>query len=248
MFIGISCTSSNKKNLSMLHGAIVRGDSTQNKLTLVFTGDIFADGTEHIRKVLKKHEIKGAFFFTGNYYRNPDFEKSILDLIEDGHYLGAHSDRHLLYCDWENRDSLLVSNSEFLTDLEANYKEMRRFGISKDQVPYYLPPYEWYNKTIAEWTSNTGLQLINMTHGTLSHADYTSPEMLNYRTSKEIFSNILNFERKNTSGLNGFLLLMHIGTDPKRKDKFYYHLEDLILELKSRKYKITGIHELLASG
>lgn len=231
-----------------MHGALVRGDSTQRQLTLVFTGDTFADGSEHIRNVLKKHKVNGAFFFTGNYYRNPDFKASTLKLLEDGHYLGAHSDRHLLYCPWENRDSLLVSKAEFLTDLKANYKEMRHFGISKEHAPYYLPPYEWYNNTIADWTSNAGLQLINMTHGTLSHADYTSPEMPNYRTSQEIVSSILNFERKKASGLNGFLLLMHVGADPKRKDKFYYQLDALIIELKAREYKITGLNELLANG
>ncbi len=248
IFIFISCKPSHKSNISKLHGAIVQGDSAQPKLSFVFTGDTFADGSEHIRKVLKQYNIESAFFFTGNYYRNPNFKESIQNLAADGHYLGAHSDRHLLYCDWEKRDSLLVSKSEFITDLDANYKEMLRFGIKKEQALYYLPPFEWYNRTISDWTAKNGLQLINMTHGTLSHADYTTPEMSNYRSSKEIFRSILDFESKNTSGLNGFLLLMHIGTDSNRKDKFYYRLEELILELNSRKYEIIGLEELLANG
>lgn len=248
VFMFIGCDSSHKSNFRKLHGAIVQGDSTKHKLTLVFTGDTFAEGSEHIRKVLRKYNIKSGFFFTGNYYRNPDFRESIQNLIEDEHYLGAHSDRHLLYCDWEKRDSLLVNKSEFETDLGANYEEMLRFGIDKEQALYYLPPYEWYNRTIADWTAKNGLQLINMTHGTLSHADYTTPEMSNYRNSEKIYRSILEFESKNTSGLNGFILLMHIGTDPKRQDKFYYRLEELILELISREYKIVGVEELLANG
>lgn len=115
----------------------MRGDSTQQKLTLVFTGDTFADGANHIRRILKKHEIKGAFFFTGNFYRNPKFKTAIEYLIEDGHYLGAHSNQHLLYCDWEKRDSLLVTQDEFMTDLDDNYKEMEQYGISKAQAPYF---------------------------------------------------------------------------------------------------------------
>jgi hypothetical protein len=35
------------------------------------------------------------------------------------------------------------------------------------------------------------------------------------------------------NGLNGFLLLMHMGTDPVRTDKFYLFLESLIAALKS---------------
>ena len=39
------------------------------------------------------------------------------------------------------------------------------------------------------------------------------------------------------SGLNGFILLMHIGTDPKRTDKFYRKLPGLINYLRSKGYQ-----------
>ena len=242
-----SCKTRYTRFLTHDHGAIVRGDSTRKQLTLVFTGHEFADGAKHIRSILKKHEIKAAFFFTGHFYRNPSFKVTIENLVKEGHYLGAHSNDHLLYCDWVKRDSLLITHQEFLNDLGSNYKEMEQFGISKAQAPYYLPPYEWYNNRIAEWTANYGLQLINMTHGTLSHADYTTPEMSNYQSSEKIYRSIFSYERKNRTGLNGFLLLMHIGTDAKRQDKFHNHLEKLLLELKSRKYDSIGLEKMLAN-
>ena len=241
-----NCKTTYPKSFSSSNGAIVRGDSTQKRLTLIFTGHEFADGAQHIQGTLKKHRIKAAFFFTGAFYRNPIFKEDIQNLIKDGHYLGAHSNNHLLYCDWVKRDSLLVTRQDFLDDLEANYKVMGQFGISKEQAPYFLPPYEWYNERIAEWTADFGLQLINMTNGTLSHADYTTPEMSNYRSSEKIYGSIMSFESKHSNSLNGFLLLMHIGTDPKREDKFYSRLDELILELKSRKYEIIALDKMLA--
>ncbi len=234
-------------NFTYHHGAVVRGDSTVKKITLVFTGDEFADGGGHIMETLKGHGIKGAFFFTGNFYRNAAFEETIKNLIKDKHYLGAHSDKHLLYCDWNNRDSLLVSKTEFVNDLENNYKAMARFGIEKERAPFYLPPYEWYNRTISAWTTEQGLRLINMTHGTLSHTDYTTPDRSNYRNSEEIFNSIVAFETNNASGLNGFLLLIHIGTDPSRTDKFYHRLPKLIAVLSSRGYEFVALTELLAN-
>ena len=240
------CKATATNSFTRAHGAIVRGDSTRQQITLVFTGHEFADGAEQIRKILKKQKIKAAFFFTGAFYRNPAFKGNIENLIEDGHYLGAHSNDHLLYCDWDNRDSLLVTHQEFLNDLNLNYKEMERYGITKKQAPYFLPPYEWHNDRIAEWTADQGLQLINMTHGTLSHADYTTPAMLNYRSSEVIYRSILDFEKKNASGLNGFLLLIHVGTAASREDKFHTLLEALIIELKSRKYNFVGLDEILA--
>lgn len=228
------------------YGVIVRGDTTRNEITLVFTGDSFADGGDHIRKTLKANEVEGAFFLTGNFYENPEFKNLIEGLRDDGHYLGAHSDRHLLYADWSKRDSTLVTKAEFKDDLERNYEKMRGFGLLKKDAPYFLPPYEWYNQDIANWTKELNLKLVNFSPGTRSTADYTYPEMAaQYRSSDDIYISILDCEEKTEKGMNGFILLVHIGTDPRRKDKFYDRLGELIVELKKRDYQFVSIHQLL---
>lgn len=58
----------------------------------------------------KKNDIKASFFFTGNFLRNSNYETLVKKVINSGHYVGPHSDQHLLYCDWEQRDSLKVFN------------------------------------------------------------------------------------------------------------------------------------------
>jgi peptidoglycan/xylan/chitin deacetylase (PgdA/CDA1 family) len=157
--------------------------------------------------------------------------------------LGAHSNEQLLYCDWKKRDSLLVSKAQFVEDLKANYQAMAAFGISKQAARFFLPPYEWYNKTIAGWTREEGLTLVNYTPGTRSNADYTFPEMgTSYRPSEEIYQSIVNYEDK--SGLNGFLLLSHIGTDPRRTDKFYDKLDQLIGMLKHKGYELVTVDQV----
>lgn len=214
-------------------------------MALVFTGDEYADGSAFILNALHAHHVKASFFLTGRFYRNPAFKKSIQQLKKQGHYLGAHSDAHLLYCDWSRRDSLLVTKEEFTTDLQKNYEAMRGFGVRKEHARFFLPPYEWYNDTIAAWTKQAGLQLINFTPGTLSHADYTTPDATNYRSSTTIRTSIENYEAKQPSGLNGFILLLHIGTDSKRTDKFYYQLPALLQWLKSKDYQFVRIDDLL---
>ena len=229
-----------------LCGQITRGDTTQKNIALVFTGDEYGDGGSFIAKTLQEQNVKAAFFLTGNFYRNNSFQKLIKQLVNDGHYLGSHSDKHLLYCDWSNRDSLLVSREEFSSDLENSYHEMNRFGITKQKSPYFLPPYEWYNDSIVKWTNAAGLTLINFSPGTRSTADYTYPDMgTKYVGSDEIYNSILQFESRSPSGLNGFILLVHIGTDPRRKDKFYKHLPKLIAEMKKKGYKWMRVDELL---
>ncbi|MDQ6480038.1 glycoside hydrolase family 9 protein [Dyadobacter sp. LHD-138] len=228
------------------HGAIIRGDQTRKQIALVFTGDTYGDGRTYITKTLKEKNVKASFFLTGNFYRNKDFKPVIQTLRNNGNYLGSHSDKHLLYCDWRNRDSLLVTRKEFETDLDNAYKELKNFNIGKDKARFFLPPYEWYNDSIANWTKQMGLQLINFSPGTRSSADYTYPEMGDkYVDSETIYQSILNAEKQSKEGLNGFILLMHIGTDPRRKDKFYVYLPKLIAEVKSRGYQFVRINELL---
>ena len=124
---------------------------------------------------------------------------------------------------------------------------MKEAGIKKENARYFLPPYEWYNDTIAAWTKELGLQLINFTPGTLSHADYTTPEMKNYRGSDIIYKSIVDYEKNSHSGLNGFILLMHIGTDRKRTDKFYHRLPELIKFLRAKGYQFQTVDNMLKS-
>lgn len=151
-----------------------------------------------------------------------------------------------MYNDWNKRDSLLITKAQFDADLEGNYAEMAKFGIKKSNATYFLPPYEWYNETIADWTKKQNLSLINFTPGTRSNADYTYPEMgKSYRGTEEIYQSIVNYNENSENGLNGFILLLHIGTDPRRKDKFYNSLDDLIDYLKKSGYELVRIDNLL---
>ena len=229
-------------NNSLVQGAIIRMDTTIKEIHLIFSGHEFADGFETIHKTLSKYQIKASFFFTGDFYRNQNFSYIINQLLDAGHYLGAHSDKHLLYASWENRDSLLVTKKEFIDDLNSNYQIMSRFGINKKNARYFLPPFEWYNDSIAKWTDEMGLTLINFTPGTSSNQDwsYPAPE-IKYFSTDTIIKRILEYEKNEPNGLNGFILLSHIGTDPRRTDKFYKRLDELIAILKEKGYSFKSL-------
>jgi len=227
------------------HDGIVRGEVSGRRLSLVFTGGSFGEGGDAIRRVLRDEGVKAGFFFTGDFYRAPQFAGLIRGLVADGHYLGPHSDRHLLYCPWEDRERTLVGREEFRSDLEANFREMARFGIAREKGHLFIPPYEWYNRDIAAWARGLDLVLFNFTPGTSSNADYTTPAMPGYLSTQAIYDRILSREKTDPHGLNGFILLIHIGAGPERADKFFLRLGDLIRELKARGYALVRIDGLL---
>ncbi|MCP4713121.1 MAG: polysaccharide deacetylase family protein [Planctomycetes bacterium] len=233
-------TTTQSPNYTYNQGGIIRGDQSTKNIHLIFTGHQYSDGSDIIQQTLKSHQIKAHFFFTGDFYRNPKHTQLIHQLKNDGHYLGAHSDKHLLYAPWEDRNKLLITKNQFIQDLSNNYQEMARFNITKQNAPLFLPPFEWYNTTISDWTNQLNLTLINFTSGTTSNADYTTPDLGDrYQPSQKIYDKILSYEKNSPNGLNGFLLLLHIGTHPDRTDKFYHKLDNLLTELKKRGYQFT---------
>jgi len=220
-------------------GGIVRTDPSLKRISLVFTAADKADGAASIRATLKRFGIKGAFFFTGEFYEK--FPEVVRDILADGHYVGSHSYGHLLYAPWEKRDSLLVTREEFEADIRRSYEVMVPFGITPASAPLFMPPYEYYNATISSWARSMGLQVVNYTSGTYTNGDYTTPEMKNYYSSKFIYDKVMSVEA--SSGLNGHIMLIHLGTDDARTDKFYKRLPALIRELRRRGYTFTASWE-----
>lgn len=220
-------------------GGIIRTDPSVRHVDFVFTAADKADGADRIISTLQKYNIKGGFFFTGEFFElYPDVVRR---LVAEGHYVGSHSYGHLLYAPWGKRDSLLVTRQEFEEDMFKSYKVLREFGIT--DAPYFIPPYEHYNATISSWARQLGLQVINYTPGTLTNGDYTTPGMSRYFSSKEILGKIREYERTDPDGLNGHIMLIHFGTDPSRTDKFYDKLPGLIRELRRKGYSFTPLKD-----
>lgn len=222
-------------------GAIIRINPEKKNIYLVFTADSFFDGGEQILDILKTEKIKASFFLTGNFIRNSGHKKAIRRMIKEGHYVGIHSDKHLLYCDWKKKDSTLVTYDEFKKDVENNFKELIKFGVNPEEATFFMPPYEWCNKEIVGWAENMGLTMINFTPGTGTNADYTSPGMANYKSSKQIWENLKNYEQYQNEHLNGAILLIHPGTEPARKDKFYNMLDNLTNYMYSNGYRFSSL-------
>lgn len=77
------------------NGVIIGTDTSRQIVHLIFSGHEYADGADSIIKTLDMHEVKTSFFFTGDFIRTyPELVKRLRD---NQHYIGPHSDKHLLY-------------------------------------------------------------------------------------------------------------------------------------------------------
>lgn len=234
-----------EEHFTWSHGGIVRGDSTKKEMALIFTADEFGDGLSAIVKTLHEKNVKANFFFTGRFYRNKQYQPYIQQLNKEDHYLGPHSDNHILYNDWNNRDSLLVSHYQFNADMQNNLTTMQLQELPVNWLHYFIPPYEWWNDTIALWSKELGLQVINFTPGIRTNADYTYPQMGNaYKSSEWIMQSLKDQLQENPNVFNGAVMLLHAGTDPRRTDKLYDRLSGLIDWLRSNGYTFKKVDDL----
>jgi len=227
------------------NGAVIRGDKTHKAIALSFTGHEFAEGGETILNELHKRRAKGSFFLTGDFVANSEFQPLVRRIAAEGHYFSVHSDKHLLYCSWDKDRKTLVTQAQFDSDLKSNYQRFKPLKLAQQPGRYFIPPYEHYNPQIVQWADAMDTTLINYTPGTRSHADYTKETDKNFTPSQVIFESILKREQTDPHGLNGFVLLLHIGSGPGRADKFHTRFGELLDCLTDRGYEFVRVDELL---
>jgi len=215
-------------------GATVRIDTSRKVIHLIFSADLIFEGAEPILQTLDKNNIKASFFLTGNCLREEKFKPVIQEIIQKGHYVGGHSDKHLLYASWDNRNQLLVTPDSLIADFRQNMAELEKYGVDITKVHYFLSPYEYYNKETVRIIESLGQTVINYTPGLRTAADYTTPDMPNYKSSQELIDQLFAYEAK--KGLNGSIILIHPGTEDSRTDKLYLRLDEIIRYLKGKGY------------
>ncbi len=232
------------KPWTVVEGGITRADTSKKQLALIFTGGDFGEGATHILDILKSHNIKASFFVTGDFLRKRQLLEPLKRAIADGHYVGPHSDKHPLYCPWEDRKKTLVTEQEFKQDLQKNIDDLKKLGALKAGLTYFIPPYEWYNADQSRWSREMNILLFNFTPGSGSNRDWAPEDHKSFVPSQKIIDDILTYEKKDLHGLNGFLLLLHVGS--QRQDKTFLLLDPLLTKLEKRGYTFARIDEILA--
>lgn len=235
------------------YGVIQRIDTAKKHVYLVFTAHYSTndngyfenfDGVEPVLNTLKEKGVKGSFFPTGNCFREPKYEASIRRIIDEGHYLSAHSNHHLLMCpEDETRDSVnLVTADSIREDIAGMELELEKFGLTKDQFNWMIPPYEVYNQFSADALRSLGYTLLNPTQETLfTGMDWMPQGTPSYWTGDQILNKLWEYEQ--AEGLNGAIILIHAMVYPNRpeEDRLYTRLPEIIDHLRKLGYEFSRI-------
>ena len=175
-----------KDQLAQYDAAYI-GNTGEKVLYLTFDAGYENGCTEKILDVLKKQEVKAAFFLVGNYMeRNADLVRR---MAEEGHTVGNHTMHH-------PDMSAITDKAAFsreLQDLESLYKETTGRELPK----FYRPPQGIYSEENLKMAQELGYQTV---FWSLAYVDWNNDAQ---PSREEAFAKLLPRTH------NGAVVLLH---------------------------------------
>ena len=193
------------------------GDTSKKVLYLTFDEGYEAGYTAPILDVLKKHNVKAAFFVVKPYITsNPELVKRMVD---EGHLVCNHSARHPSMASIKDEEKF---NKE-LSDVEEAFEKITDKKISK----YFRPPMGKYSELSLQYTQNYGYKTI---FWSFAYMDWLVNNQPSHETAKKRI-----MQRTH----NGGIMLLHAVSKTNAEI-----LDDVLTEWKIQGYELKSLDEL----
>ena len=197
--------------------AVYLGDTTQPVIYLTFDAGYENGCTEQILDVLKKHDVKAAFFLVGNYLeKNADLVRRMAD---EGHIVGNHTMHHP---DMSKISDAAAFEKE-LRDLENLYREVTGQELPK----FYRPPQGIYSEENLKLAQSFGYRTV---FWSLAYVDWNNDSQ---PTREQAFSKLLPRIH------NGAVVLLHSTSRTNGEI-----LDELLSKWKEMGYRFGTLEEL----
>ena len=193
------------------------GDTTQKVLYLTFDAGYENGCTEKILDILKKHQVKAAFFLVGNYIeKNADLVRR---MVEEGHIVGNHTMHHKDMSQLSEKETF----SKELTDLEQLFFET----TGKEMPKFYRPPQGIYSQENLRHAKELGYKTV---FWSLAYVDWNNDKQ---PTKDYAFSKLLPRTH------NGAVVLLHSTSQTNAEI-----LDELLTKWESAGYRFEAIDKL----
>jgi peptidoglycan/xylan/chitin deacetylase (PgdA/CDA1 family) len=227
-----------------------RGDKQRKRVALTFDGGAHVSEADKILDTLKSRNVKVTVFLTGYFIRK--YPVLVKRMAREGHVLGNHMDSHPHLTTWEqNRAHQTrpgVDRAFIVKELRKVEERYRSIGVN--MAPLWRAPYGEQNRTINQWAESLGLKHVGWTQGptwrtNLDTNDWVvRPGDRGYFTPDEVIKKIMSFGTGTEYGLNGGIVLLHIGT-LRRQGRMVTKLGVLIDTLRTAGYDLVTVPEML---
>lgn len=195
------------------------GDTTKQTIYLTFDSGYENGCTGKILDILKKHNVKAAFFLVGNYIeKNADLVRRMVD---EGHTVGNHTMHHY---DMSKIGDKATFTKE-LGDLEALFKE----ATGKDLPKFYRPPQGIYSEDNLKMAQELGYKTV---FWSLAYVDWNQDAQ---PSKEQAFGKLLPRVH------NGAVVLLHSTSQTNAEI-----LDELLTKWEAQGYRFGTVEELFA--
>ncbi len=195
------------------YNAFYADDTDEKVMYITFDAGYENGYTEKILDVLKKHQVKAAFFLVGNYIEtSPELVKR---MVEEGHLVGNHTYTHPDM----SSISTVGSFEKELKQLEEKYREV----TGKEMKKYYRPPQGKYSESNLKMASDMGYKTV---FWSLAYVDWYESDQ---PTKEEAFEKLIPRAHP------GAIVLLHSTsrTNSEILDELLTRWEDMGYEFRS---------------
>jgi peptidoglycan/xylan/chitin deacetylase (PgdA/CDA1 family) len=229
------------------------GTTDKKLIALTFDGGSNGVAVGDILDTLKSRNVKATMFLTGEFIRA--FPDAVRRIVADGHEVGNHTFSHPHLTSWaqDHTNATLPAVSEaFVCDQLRHTDSLFLALTGAHLAPLWRAPFGEKNRAICAWAQRCGYVHIGWRQGKtwrqgLDSNDWVPDEETpGFHTPEEVVDKILALAGDPPDGINGGIVLMHLGTE--RKDthtQMYRMLGKLIDDLKAMGYAFVTTPEML---
>ncbi len=245
--IGVSMKKDLLSSPTPMIPTLTRGNMGRKEIAFTFDAGSNAKVASEILDLLKEQNIQSTMFLTGQFVEsNAEIVKRIASA---GHEVGNHLMKHDHLIDPKSMRTALTRQELMvqLHQVEKRYEAVTGRSMSK----LWRAPYGEINQEIIDWASSMGYTHVGWTRSgklSLDTLDWVAdPKSSLYRTPDEIMNRILAFEKADHNGLNGGIVLMHLGSERPTNEMPHRKLSQLFDQLFKKGYKGVTVSEVLRS-
>jgi peptidoglycan/xylan/chitin deacetylase (PgdA/CDA1 family) len=229
------------------------GNVSTRIVALTFDGGSQSNAAEDILDTLKSRNVKATVFLSGGFIRA--FPDVVRRFAAEGHETGNHTFSHPHLTAWEQdhtHTTLPAVSAAFLCQELSRTDTLYYLLTGSHLSPIWRAPYGEKNRSICEWVQGCGYLHIGWRQGKswrqgLDSNDWIEGEETpGFHTPEEVLKKIMDMAQEQPHGINGGIILMHLGTvrkDPKTQ--MHRLLGKLIDDLRGLGYTFATVSEML---
>jgi peptidoglycan/xylan/chitin deacetylase (PgdA/CDA1 family) len=188
-------------------------------VSLTFDGGSLNNIAAAILDTLAAHEVKATMFLTGRFITNN--KALVRRIVREGHEVGNHTYSHPHLTNWARDRAHTTKEGVSYTLVATQLEKTRRVFeeiTGQSMTALWRAPYGERNRQICRWAQREGYLHVGWRQGrtwrmTLDTHDWVPDTATpGYRTPREVLDKILALSRSAEHGINGGIILMHLGT------------------------------------